>query len=344
MPSMMRSLGKATRGTFERLCGHRETTLGKRTLFLLRLVVFLSAGAFLLVRFSDDRQHDEAVVDWYSHTDVPWSALVLVGVLMVLNWGIEAVKWRGLVRDVERPGLGRSFLAVIAGTSIGLVTPNRVGEFAGRVLFLRPEHRVQGSFATLLGSIAQFVITVLGGTLLLFLGSAGAPAVYGIPLWELVKWSALLIGLGTVFLYFSPGALERVFLAVPFLRRYERHVHVLAVFDRLRLISVLGLSALRYVVFTFQFALLLVYVAGVEWNNALAAVPLIFLVTTLVPTTALTELGVRGSVAEGLVTGGEPTGVVVASIIVWVVNIVIPAIAGSLILLLSPIRSAEDPE
>ena len=160
----------------------------------------------------------------------------------------------------------------------------------------------------------------------------------------MIKWSALLIGVGTVFLYFSPAALERVFLAVPFLRRYERHVHVLAVFDRSRLMRVLGLSGLRYLVFTFQFALLLVYVAGVQWNNALAAVPLIFLLTTLVPTTALTELGVRGSVAEGLVAGGIPAGVVIASIIVWVVNIVLPAVAGSLILLVSHIRSAEDPE
>jgi hypothetical protein len=341
---MMRSLGEATRGTFERLPEHRETTLGKRTLFLLRSLVFLAAGVFLFVRFSDDRQHDEALLEWYRHTEVPWMVLALVCGLMFLNWGIEAFKWQLLLRDVEPLGWMRAFTAVIAGTSIGLVTPNRVGEFAGRVLFLRPVHRVQGSFATLLGSIAQFVVTVLGGTLLLFTTSLAPEGAIDAPVWDLVKWSALLIGVGTVFLYFSPAALERIFLAVPFLRRYERHVHVLAVFDRPRLVRVLASSALRYMVFTCQFALLLVHIAGVPWMNAFTAIPLIFLVTTLVPTTALTELGVRGSVAEALVTGGEPTGVVIASIIVWVVNIVLPAVAGSLILLVSRIRSVEDPE
>lgn len=316
--------------------------MSRRTLLILRLGVFLAACAFLYVRFSGDHDHDEALVRWFSRPVVPWGTLAVVTLLMLVNWGIEAVKWRILVRDVEPIRPGRAFTAVIAGTSIGLITPNRVGEFAGRVLFLRPEHRVQGSFATLLGSIAQFVVTVLVGTAVLFLVPYEANSLEQGALWQLVRWCALLLGGATVFLYFSPGALERIFLAIPWLRRYERHVHVLAAFDRSRLISVAAWSALRYVVFTLQFVLLLNVIGAVPVPVALTSVPVLFLVSTLIPTTALTELGVRGSLAESLIAGGEPVGVVISTIIIWAVNIVVPAIAGSLILLVARIRTSEE--
>ena len=315
--------------------------MSRRTLLLLRLGVFLAACVFLYARFSGERDRDEAFVRWFSHAQVPWGALALIFAMMLVNWGIEAWKWRILLREVESLTFVRAFTAVIAGTSIGLITPNRVGEFAGRVLFLRPEHRVQGSFATLLGSIAQFVVTVLSGTVVLFFLPYQANSLEQEALWQLVKWCALLVGGATVFLYFSPGALERVFLAVPWLRRYERHVHVLSAFDRSRLISVALLSALRYAVFTVQFVLLLNIIGGVPYPIAFTSVPVVFLVTTLIPTTALTELGVRGSLAESLIAGGEPMGVVIASMIVWAVNIVIPAMAGALILLVARIRTSE---
>lgn len=315
--------------------------MSRRKLLLLRLGVFLVACMFLYVRFSGERDHDEALMRWFALPVVPWGWLAVVVGLMLVNWGIESWKWRILVRDVERLTIARAFTAVIAGTSIGLITPNRVGEFAGRVLFLRPEHRVQGSFATLLGSISQFVVTVLAGTAVLFLvpHEAGSPEQGA--LWQLVRWCALLVGAATVFLYFSPGALERIFLAVPWLRKYERHVHVLSAFDRSRLTHVAAWSALRYGVFTAQFVLLLNVVGQVPVPMALASVPVLFLVSTLIPTTALTELGVRGSLAENLITGGEPVGVVISTIIIWVVNIVVPAVAGSIILLVARIRTSE---
>jgi Lysylphosphatidylglycerol synthase TM region len=302
----------------------------------------LAACIFLYVRFSGHRAHHEAVFAWFSRPMVPWSTLAVVALLMLVNWGIESWKWRILVRDVEPVTVGRAFTAVIAGTSIGLITPNRVGEFAGRVLFLRPEHRVQGSFATLLGSIAQFVVTVLAGTAVLFLMPYEGRSLEQGALWQLVRWCALLVGAATVFLYFSPGALERVFLAIPWLRRYERHVHVLAAFDRSRLITVAAWSGLRYLVFTIQFVLVLNVVGTVPVTVAIASVPVVFLVSTLIPTTALTELGVRGSLAESLIAGGEPVGVVISTIIIWVVNIVIPAVFGSLILLVARIRTSEE--
>jgi hypothetical protein len=315
--------------------------VSRRALLFFRWGVFAAACAFLYLRLSRDQGMHAPWAGWSGPGDkVAWAVVFLVVAMMGLNWAIEARKWQVLMRPIQGLSMLRAFTGTVAGTSIGLITPNRVGEFAGRVLFLEPEHRVPGSFATLLGSIAQFVVTLLvGGVFLMFgrpafLGEAGWPLT-----WTAVTWSALLIGCAAVFLYFSPGAFARLLLAVPLLRRFERHAHVLDTYERPVLLHVFVLSLVRYAVFTLQFALLLKAMAGVDMVVALEAVPAVFLVTTLVPTTALTELGIRGSVAATFIPG-DVTGIVAATALLWLINIVFPALVGSVILLVVRINTS----
>ncbi len=314
----------------------------RRTLLYIRWGVFIGAGVLLYVRLTRKVGMHYPWWLWRNNGEpAPWGALAVVVLLMLVNWGIEAWKWRWLVRPVQHVGFLRALTATIAGTTIGLITPNRVGEFAGRVLFLDPEHRVQGSFATLLGSIAQFVVTLLlGGIALassryLYL-SAAEPS----RAWNVVVWSALLIGCSAVFLFFSPGAFARLLLAIPWLKRFERHAHVLDSFSRADLMRIFLLSLLRYGVFTLQFAIVLVVIAHVDAMEAMMSVPVVFLLTTLVPTMALTELGVRGSVATTFIAGDD-MGIMVSTALIWLINLMIPAIVGGVILLVARIRTSE---
>ncbi len=314
----------------------------RRTLLFIRWGVFIAAGVLLYVRLTRKVGMHYPWWLWKNNGEpAPWAALTAVAILMFANWGIEALKWRWLVRPVQRLSFIRALTATLAGTSIGLITPNRVGEFAGRVLFLDPEHRVQGGFATILGSMAQFVVTLLvGGVAMMFsrymLFSSGE-----LPhTWSVIVWSTLMIGCAAVFLFFSPGAFARVLLAIPWLQRFERHVHVLDSFSRTDLVRVFLLSLLRYAVFTAQFIIVLAAIARVDVIEAVMAVPVVFLVTTLVPTMALTELGVRGSVAVTFV-GGDHVGIMVSTALIWFINLVIPAVAGGIILLVARIRTSE---
>src|SRR5262249_6990083 len=58
-----------------------------------------------------------------------------VAVMMLLNWGLEACKWRLLLWPLEKISFGRSFKAILAGVALALNTPNRIGEYGGRVLY-----------------------------------------------------------------------------------------------------------------------------------------------------------------------------------------------------------------
>ncbi|HMN04985.1 MAG TPA: lysylphosphatidylglycerol synthase domain-containing protein [Flavobacteriales bacterium] len=316
----------------------------RRTLRIVRWGIFIAAGTFLYLRLFAD-QSTQAVWGGMGRAlkDAPgWFWPVMV-VLIVLNWGLESAKWRWLVGHLEPIGRLRAFAATLTGTAIGLVTPNRTGEFAGRVLFLAPGHRWQGAFATWLGSIAQFVTTVIMGGLALvpwWLMSPGMDAVR--PSWGVAMGAvAAMVAAGALSLFFRPGLLRRLLSRVPLLRRLEEPAGVLEGYTAKELAAVLGMSMARYAVFWVQYALFLSVYAGVEGMAGLVVVPVIYLIVTLVPTMLLSELGVRGTVAVALLSpwGVDPGLALLASFGVWGINLALPAVAGSLIMLSARIQA-----
>ncbi|MEO8734787.1 MAG: lysylphosphatidylglycerol synthase domain-containing protein [Flavobacteriales bacterium] len=318
--------------------------MSRRTLLLVRWGIFLAAFAFLYVRLAAHQSTNALWGEWRGaiaamHWPV-WAALLL---LMLLNWGIEAAKWRWLVAHVQCMGIARAFAATLAGTTIGLFTPNRTGEFIGRVLFLEPEHRWQGSFATLLGSIAQFVVTIVMGGIAFIVWWQIKRASALIAPWGAIAGTTLIavVVAGALVLFYSPHLLREIVARVPLLRRFDRAASVLDGYSTAELSAVLGMSAARYAVFTAQYVLLLVVLAGVPWGFGMLAVPVIYLVMTLVPTMMLTDLGVRGSIAVALLVpaNGSSAMVLLAAFLLWAVNLALPAMTGGLILLVARIRA-----
>jgi hypothetical protein len=321
-------------------------SIGRKLLLVFRWGIFLLACVFLYTRTIGPKGI-VAVADLSSGSILSWPMLGVVCTLMLVNWGVEAYKWRMLLAPVEPVSMWRAFRATIAGTSVGLVTFNRTGEFLGRVLFLAPEHRVSGAFATALGSIAQFVVTlVLGGMGLLGLILVDLPVPWpaGWISWMLATLTALVTTV-TLVLYLYPGILRQLLLLLPFLHRLERASVVLGHYQRSELLAILSLSAVRYAVFGTQFILLLHgTAAGPSVVTMALAIPLIYLIATLIPSIMLTELGVRGSVAVAVLgpMGGGDVAVLLATTMLWSINVAAPACAGSVILLLARIRMKSD--
>ncbi|MBP6312160.1 MAG: flippase-like domain-containing protein [Flavobacteriales bacterium] len=319
--------------------------MGRTLLIIFRWGIFFLACAFIYTQLSAAKGTQALAALRHLRTDgnAPWVLLVML-VCMAVNWSLESHKWRWLLRPVERIGRWRSLVATIAGTSVGLVTPNRTGEFLGRVLFLRPENRVKGSFATALGSIAQFVVTLLTGALALLVMRVldhQFPWPSGWVTWFILSLT-LIVSLGTLLLYLHPPLLRQMLLLVPFLKRLERASSVLNGYEWPELLMVFFLSLARYVVFTAQYVLLLmVFGSGLSIIDALLAVPVVYLLSTLVPTVMLTELGIRGTAAIALLTplGGSEIAVLLATTVLWSINVVLPALVGSLILLVARIRT-----
>lgn len=272
--------------------------------------------------------------------------LLCVLALMVLNWSIEAFKWRFIIAPVQRLSIANAFAGTLAGASVSLMTPNRTGEFVGRVMFVRPGSRISASALTVLGSVSQVLVTlVVGSACLVFMHWTGRvlPAPAGWPLHQTVL-VPLLISLVALLFFLRPVLLRRVLDKLPFLRRYDQHFAVLSEQRTTTLFVVLLLSLLRYGVFVAQFVLLLgIFGSAPSSADAVLAVPVIFLLTTVTPTMMLTELGVRAGVAVAMLVplGASVEDATWATTLLWSINVLLPALVGSLILLLARIRTEQ---
>lgn len=257
--------------------------------------------------------------------------------LVPLNWGLEAWKWQLLARHLE-PGhsYGRSLRAVLLGLTLGFATPNRVGDYAARILELHSRRRLDAVGAVFLGRYAQLVATVLAGGagLLYFLLKfylGGYPAAQaGVAVAAGLAGAAVLLPL-----YRSRLLLAALALVRP-LRRFRRYLAVMPTYRPAALHAVLGISGLRYAVFCGQF-LLLLYAYGVRTplGPATAAVAGTFLFKSLVPSlNALADVGVRELSATHLfgLLGQPALPVLSASLSLWVINIALPSALGLLLL------------
>ena len=89
--------------------------------------------------------------------------LVAVLVLMLVNWTIETFKWKLAVQKIQQVGFFTAFKAVLSGVSFSVTTPNRVGEYLGRVLYMNEGNRLKAISLTITGSISQLIVTLVMG-------------------------------------------------------------------------------------------------------------------------------------------------------------------------------------
>jgi Lysylphosphatidylglycerol synthase TM region len=266
--------------------------------------------------------------------------LIIVGVigLMIINWAIEAVKWQIAVKPVQPVSFFKAFSAVLSGVSFSVSTPNRVGEYLGRVLYMEEGNRLRTIAVTMVSSMSQLIITLLmglAGLIVLKPYIEQQQLISG--LWLLVLIYGVLIVLVILLLfYFRLHWLARWIARIPFLKKYSYLVEAVGQFDTAVLIRMLSLSVIRFSVFILQYYLLYIFFdVQIGWWAACWTVSVSFLVMAIIPTFAIAELGLKGKVAL-LVTGLFSTnkaGIFFATASIWFINLVIPAILGSILIL-----------
>ena len=84
---------------------------------------------------------------------------------MFVNWSLEALKWKISVQSVQPVSFFRSLKAIFSGVSFSVTTPNRTGEYFGRVLYMDEGNRLRVISLTILGSISQLLVTIFFGLL-----------------------------------------------------------------------------------------------------------------------------------------------------------------------------------
>lgn len=256
--------------------------------------------------------------------------LAAVILLMIVNWTIEAGKWRLLLKGTEEFSLLKSLQSVLTGVAVSVITPNRIGEYMGRILYLKNVHKIQGVTVTIIGSFAQLIVTG-------FLGLIGL--VYYIIFIKYTTWlnvlliSSVALCIGLTYFYFHLYKIIEWTKSIPFLKKISVYLEIVRRFDQKQLLYILLLSFIRYAVYTLQFLLLLqLMMVYAPFFDLLFTIWLIFWAMAIVPTIAIAEIGVRGETALYflLPLSANQLGIVSSSLMLWLINLIIPALIGCL--------------
>ncbi len=275
----------------------------------------------------------------------------LVVVLMFFNWALEARKWQVLLQPLQQFSLLTAFKAVMAGCSITMLTPNRIGEYGGRIMYVKENFRLQAISLTILGSISQLMVTLLAGTTGLIIlqyysaDDAGTFKMLPVLFSNTLLAISIFFTLGLILVYLRISFIITLMKKVGFLKKILKYVFVLEQFSRKQLLRIFVLSLIRYLVFILQYMLLL-HIMDVTVNPFLCfwLLSIFYLIMVLAPTIGFTELPVRAAASVQLFAlySTNIIGIQAAALGIWLINLVIPAILGSLLILGIKINKEND--
>lgn len=309
-----------------------------KTIIIIAAILFLYNQLFMKNTFEEMK---EATASLISQKRFLYF-LIPVLLLMPVNWMLEALKWKLVVRAKERISLITAMKAVFAGATISAISINRTGEFLGRIFVLKKYSFWEGAVVTLVGSYAQTFNTFLWGTLSAFI--LILPFVNdldGISS-SLVMTSFVILFIGLVialFFYYKISWAQK--LIHPKWKKISKVISILKLVDNKTLSLVMLLSAFRYLVFSTQFYILMQGASmDLNYQTGLMLIASMFLFNTIRPSIALVEIGLRSASALFIFefyyisllgyNSYPQIEIVAVTSFIWLINIVLPAIIGLL--------------
>lgn len=256
---------------------------------------------------------------------------------MPVNWVLEAKKWHLLISRWQSFTMKDALRSVTAGVSLAILTPGRIGEYGGRLVGVHSENRSKALLSNFLCSISQNILNlgigIIAATLFLKSYIDVPSSIYWI---MTAVGSVLLILMIVVFLRIdvldSILRLGDRFKMVQSIRKNIQEVSQLSLRTRSHL---LGISSIRYFIYSLQYVLLVLFfgVTG-QWEVAVLGVATIFFLQSNLPLPPAFSVFARGEIAILLwsVFTTNSLGILAATFLLWIINLILPAIAGMFVL------------
>ncbi len=266
----------------------------------------------------------------------------MVLLLMLLNWFWEALKWKYLLKSVQRLSLSDAYKSVLAGTTISFITPNRVGEFGGRILFVEDINKPKAIALSIYAGLIQLWVTFLFGipALLLMQNQSALQQSTNTLKTLFTSYPLLLFSFVVAFLLtvviFKFYFLLKIFMRIKWVERRLSFLQILESITTKEMLRMLLLSVFRYFTFILQYWLMLKLMnVDVQPLMSFCLTAVFYLLMAIAPTIGLLELPVRAS--AGVVVFGffseNILGIQLAVFGIWLINLVLPAIAGSMFMM-----------
>jgi hypothetical protein len=270
-----------------------------------------------------------------------WKFWVVI-ILAFVNWGLEAKKWKLLITPVQKMSFYTAYRSVLSGVALSLNTPNRIGEYGGRILYVKEGNRIKAISLSIAGSISQLIVTLLMGcgglAYLLYFQTEPTGPVMGLAVFwiETLLFITACITAILILFFFRLSWLIRLVEKIPAAGKLVQYINVLEEFTPKLLLRLLSLSFFRYLVFIIQYILLLqVLHVDILWIAGFWTISILFLVMAIVPSFAIADLGIRGKFSTELLSiySANTVGIIGTTFGIWFINLFIPAFLGSILIL-----------
>jgi len=308
----------------------------KRLVLLFKILLGVASFVFLWFKLKDQLTPEKlAILKQTLFLENNLSLFIFVYLLMIPNWLIESYKWKIITAHIEKITYLKAIKGVLAGICIGNITPGRFGEFAGRLIYFKPEHRSKITITHFVCGSTQLFITVATGivcTALWLLKHESSNLIY-----IALSAGGVLLVLLTLLLLKIDIAYQKI-ASLKFLKRFALgKVH----YPKPILIKTILWSTLRYFVFASQYILLLkICGASGSYFKLFIPVSISFMLMSSIPMISFIEVAIRAGIALLLFSEFIPNEllIITASTALWFINIITPSIIGYFIILGSKIQ------
>jgi len=252
--------------------------------------------------------------------------------LMFINTSLESYKWYLLTNSVEPVSYPRALAGYLAGIAFSIITPNRIGEYPGRILYLGKVNTFRYINVSVLGVVSQLWSVYIFGLLGLVYYNLSYPAT----LPKLGLSFCIIVNICIAIIYWRFETWLPAMAQNRWLKRFALYGKLLNRVTTRQQIRLLAISILRFLIFTAQYLFLL------RWMNVnmpplqgFCMAALFFWVMAVIPSIALTELGIRGAVSIYLFQhfSGNTIGMVAATTGIWLLNLIVPSVLGSILIM-----------
>lgn len=294
---------------------------------LIKLSIVVGAFYFIYSKIidNDNLKFTDFVSFLKKNSTFSVKNILFLVLLSIFNWFFEILKWQQLVITIKPISFKSALIQSLAALTTSLITPNRIGDYGAKTMYYLKSMRTKIVMLNLLGNFSQMAITTFLGCIgFIMLSSRYAIEInyYKITRIAIVT---LIIGLFVLF-----GIKQKrykikgfsITTILNFIKSIPLKTHL----------TTLLLSLIRYAIFSFQFYYLLtIFGANIDYTNAMMVITSMYLLSSIIPTIALFDMVVKGSIAVYLFGYLDVNELTILSIttLMWLLNFVIPSLIGS---------------
>lgn len=249
--------------------------------------------------------------------------LTLLLLLAFANWGLEALKWKTLIHQLEIITFFKSYQSILMGLGISLTIPRSIGEIMGRLLAIKTKGREAVVGALLVSRLSQLSTSLLGGLwgLIYFFSTGIFPEKFNKVLWGSI---VMLIGIGVVsFILFRLSKKEN---------KVTKYITTIKTYEPKTIVKVWLLAVLRFAVYSSQYVLLIYFLTdGYSFVLLLSSVLIVYLMKSVVlSTSALSDEIVRQASAVWVLSliGVSEEVAIISTASIWLFNLLLPSLLG----------------